>query len=70
MSAILDKAEEYKNLEAREVHDAFNSIQCFFESFKQDGAFKISANRHQLIEIINYYRLYMLDRMVLEEQIK
>ena len=58
------------DVEAREVYDTLSSLQKFFETFKEGANNNISQNKHVYIDCVNNYRLFMLERMVREEQIK
>ena len=65
-----NKFSHSEEVEAREVYEQVDNIQRFFQMFKSNLNNNISQNKARYAKHLNEQRLYILERLVREEQLK
>jgi len=57
-------------LEVREIYDQITNVEKFFEAFAEGRNNRISQMRNEIVNMLDRLRLFILEKMVKEEQYK
>ena len=65
-----NKINHSQQLEVREIYEQVDSLQKFFECFLEGRNNKISQLKDQFVRLIDNMRLFILEKLIREEQYK